>query len=155
MSRIVEAPKIDQDAQNQALAAVIETGNLRTKELPRVDAQHAREDKRLLKQAADFLNTLNIFPTVEVIGQHAGSEQKTHTETLLFVTTEKQHGVYKRDYYLNPEGELITYTRVGEQSESKQVASDKEYVLYTNEALFAVEKRIKDAMEARPKLRLL
>ena len=158
MSRIVESPRIKEDSERLATNWIIKLGEMRTEGMRRIDQMHVNEDKRLLREAVHYLDALHIFPTVEIVGQIAGGQNQTHQEKLLFVRSRKMPNKgYFKDFYLNPEGELVAYLRIGEQTETDAAVSDYEYVKNTKAALLAAEKLIMDAREVdkKPKLRVL
>jgi hypothetical protein len=156
MAREIVAPKIIGDKERLAEIGIAEVSRMRMDQLPGVNARHAEEDKKLLKAAVTHINRLGIFPTVELIVPVGENDSETVPEQLLFVSSTTLQDDYINDYYLNPQGVLLSYFRIGGQTVRRSPASDRDYMYETFDALLAVEHRIQDAMKTdKPKLRLI
>lgn len=156
MTREMETPKINEDEERLAKIGIVEVSRMRIDQLPRINTQHAEEDKKLLKNAVAHLNRLRIFPTVELINPIGENGSETVSKNLLFVTNIDLHTGFSRDYFLNPAGELLSYLKIDEHTVDRDPASDRDYINHTSEALLAIENRIRDAMKSdKPKLRLI
>jgi hypothetical protein len=154
---VVLAPRVDKDAGDLVVVALVELRDLREKGLPETLARHAEENKQLLKKGIAYINgsngLKNILPTLELTISSAEGVTQTIQEQLLFVTSVGLPDDCTLDYYLNPQGKLLAYTRAGDVTVARDPALDKDYISYiANAAFLAIEDRIKEASDTYPPL---
>ncbi|MGA2911084.1 MAG: hypothetical protein ABSE17_00385 [Candidatus Levyibacteriota bacterium] len=154
---VVLAPRVDKDAGDLVVVALVELRDLREKGLPETLARHAEENKQLLKKGIAYINgsngLKNILPTLELTVSSAEGVTQTVQEQLLFVTSVGLPDECTLDYYLSSQGELLAYTRAGEITVSRGPAVDKDYISYVADAaLLAIANSIEEASDTHPSL---